>query len=340
MKRRKYQTTTLCLCASVRYLLSNLILSSLLLLVISCNTFSPIAHGSGASAEFAFVEAVEAEWRAFDDGIDYFHGKIISPKLEFWALRVNLASPQIRIVIKDGMAANGGALSAKVTTFVRDNNLIAGINAAPFDVSSLKEKQPIQNMGIVISDGKLLAPANPRYDAIIFYRDNEQIKAAIISQAAIQTYPANSPAENIENAIGGFHQILAGGEPTERTLPAAKFPAQEAAVTSSAAQPVSAQRHPRSAAGVSANGGSLYLLVIDGRRAGSVGATERETALLLLSLGAWDGLNLDGGGSSALALRGRNGKVMAVNTPVQKGLVGVERAVAGCVGVRVEEERR
>jgi len=320
MKRRKYQTTTLCLCASVRYLLSNLVLSSLLLLFISCNTFSPIAHRSGAPVTFTSIEVIEPEWQTFDNGIDYFHGKIFSPKLEFWALRVDLTSPQIRIVIKDGMAANGGALSTKVTTFVRDNNLLAGINAVPFDVSSLIEGQPIQNAGLVISDGKILAQANPRYDAVVFYRDSEKVRAAIVSQSELQSLPANSPAENIENAIGGFHQILSGGEPTERTQDAE-------------ANPVASARHPRSAAGVSADGSSLYLLVIDGRRAGSVGATERETALLLLSLGAYDGLNLDGGGSSALALRGRNGKVRTVNTPVQKGLVGVERAVAGCIGV-------
>ena len=39
----------------------------------------------------------------------------------------------------------------------------------------------------------------------------------------------------------------------------------------------------------------LYLLVVDGRRPGSVGATEVETALLLLSLGAESGLLMDGG---------------------------------------------
>ena len=92
------------------------------------------------------------------------------------------------------------------------------------------------------------------------------------------------------------------------------------------------ERHPRSAAGISADGSHLYLLIIDGRRTGSIGATEYETALLLRSLGAWDGLNLDGGGSSALALRGRNGKVRTVNTPKHKFIAGVERAVAGCIG--------
>jgi len=338
------------------------ILSSLLFLNISCSTIYPVSNISGVPVTFASVEVIKPEWQTYTDGVDYFHGKTDSPKLEFWALRVDLTSPQIRIVVKDGMASNSAetsahfesaakiSLSAKVTTFARKNNLIAGINATPFDIISLRENQPIQNIGIVISDGKILAPANPRYDAIVFYKDREQVKAAIVNQSALQSFSTNFPAENIENAVGGFHQILAGGEPTERTLTATNFPAKitEAYQEGQTIQeqsgeveiPVSAARHPRSAAGISTDGSSLYLLVIDGRRAGSVGATERETALLLLALGSWDGLNFDGGGSTALALRGRNGKVRTVNIPVQKGVVGVERAVAGCIGVKVYKDHQ
>ena len=320
----------------------NFFLSSLLLSFLtftSCNTFSSVSSEredriwGGKPAAFASVEAVEPLWLEFADGVDYFHGKITSPKLEFWALRVDLSSPKIRIVVKGGMADNdtgsadlaelrlNAVLSTKVTAFVRDNNLIAGVNALPFDKISSREGRPIQNMGIVISDGKIIAPANTRYDAVVFYRDGGQIKAAIVSQSDIQSaaLPAKFPAANIQNAAGGFYQILAGGETTERT------------------RNVDA-RHPRSAAGVSPNGSRLYLLVIDGRRSGSVGATEGETALLLRSLGSWDGLNFDGGGSSALALRGSDSKIRTVNTPIHARIPGMERAVAGCVGVAADEE--
>ncbi|MDR3020602.1 MAG: phosphodiester glycosidase family protein, partial [Treponema sp.] len=93
------------------------------------------------------------------------------------------------------------------------------------------------------------------------------------------------------------------------------------------------ERHPRSAAGISADGNTLYLIVIDGRRAGSIGGTENETALLLLALGAYNGINFDGGGSSALALRYPDGKTRAANTPIHGNIPGQERAVAGCLGI-------
>ena len=64
-------------------------------------------------------------------------------------------------------------------------------------------------------------------------------------------------------------------------------------------------RHPRTLAGVTESG-ELLLVVIDGRRPGySAGATLLEAARVMRALGARDALNLDGGGSSAMVVRGR-----------------------------------
>jgi Phosphodiester glycosidase len=75
-----------------------------------------------------------------------------------------------------------------------------------------------------------------------------------------------------------------------------------------------ASRHPRTLAGVRRDG-SLLLVTVDGRRPGwSAGVTLREGARVMRSLGARDALNLDGGGSTAMAVRGR-----AVNLPSDPG---------------------
>ena len=66
-----------------------------------------------------------------------------------------------------------------------------------------------------------------------------------------------------------------------------------------------AARQPRTLAGVRADG-TLILVTVDGRRPGwSAGVTLAEAARLMRSLGARDALNLDGGGSSAMTVRGR-----------------------------------
>ncbi|MBY6035817.1 phosphodiester glycosidase family protein [Fictibacillus nanhaiensis] len=70
------------------------------------------------------------------------------------------------------------------------------------------------------------------------------------------------------------------------------------------------RRHPRTIAGIKADG-TILLATIDGRKTGySVGANFIESAQLLKSLGAVEGLNLDGGGSTTMTVN----KNM-INTP-------------------------
>lgn len=100
------------------------------------------------------------------------------------------------------------------------------------------------------------------------------------------------------------------------------------------------QRHdlfaPRSAIGIRPDG-SAVLLLIDGRRAAWFGMSLNELA----TLGRWLGLdrmiNLDGGGSSTLWLRGRG----VINSPSDgKSFIHLERKVANMVMVVPRITRR
>jgi hypothetical protein len=65
-------------------------------------------------------------------------------------------------------------------------------------------------------------------------------------------------------------------------------------------------RHPRSAVGVSRDSTTLWLAAVDGRSPGySRGMDLEELASFMIALGAWDALNLDGGGSTAMVLGGQ-----------------------------------
>ena len=67
-----------------------------------------------------------------------------------------------------------------------------------------------------------------------------------------------------------------------------------------------AARHPRTAVGYDSRGKLLWLVVVDGRQVPrSAGMSLPELADLMLALGADEALNLDGGGSTAMSLRGR-----------------------------------
>lgn len=89
-------------------------------------------------------------------------------------------------------------------------------------------------------------------------------------------------------------------------------------------------RHPRSGVGTTADG-RVLLVTVDGRQPGySVGMTLQEFAELFQRLGADWALNLDGGGSTTLALGGE-----VVNRPSDSGAHGtnVERGVSSALVV-------
>ena len=62
------------------------------------------------------------------------------------------------------------------------------------------------------------------------------------------------------------------------------------------------RRNPRTMAGLTP-GGDLLLVAVDGKRPGySVGASFKEEAAVMASLGAEEAVNLDGGGSTTMTL--------------------------------------
>ncbi|HEV8449779.1 MAG TPA: phosphodiester glycosidase family protein [Gemmatimonadaceae bacterium] len=80
------------------------------------------------------------------------------------------------------------------------------------------------------------------------------------------------------------------------------------------------ERNPRTAAGIARNGKRLILAVVDGREYENAGMTLRETAGLMLALGARDAINLDGGGSTTMVFADpdSSGKLRIANHPSDK----------------------
>jgi exopolysaccharide biosynthesis protein len=91
--------------------------------------------------------------------------------------------------------------------------------------------------------------------------------------------------------------------------------------------------HPRTAVGIKDHGDTLILVVVDGRKKGvATGMSLAELAEVFVSLGAEEAINLDGGGSSVLAIRDPKTHQMAIlNHPSD----GRERPVANTLGISV-----
>ncbi|MGQ0713661.1 MAG: phosphodiester glycosidase family protein [Gemmatimonadaceae bacterium] len=88
-------------------------------------------------------------------------------------------------------------------------------------------------------------------------------------------------------------------------------------------------RHPRTAIGISRDSATVYLVTVDGRQKASVGMTLEELADAMIALGAYEAMNFDGGGSTALVVRDS-----LVNTPSDSA---GERAVGNVVIVTRHE---
>jgi hypothetical protein len=111
------------------------------------------------------------------------------------------------------------------------------------------------------------------------------------------------------NAIGGGPMLVQNGH--------AFVDWQEEGFKADFAQ----KRHPRTAIGRTQEG-DVWMVAVDGRQAGSAGATLDEMAAIMLRLGCVDAINLDGGGSTDINALG-----MTLNRPTDGKEPG-ERKVA------------
>jgi len=83
-------------------------------------------------------------------------------------------------------------------------------------------------------------------------------------------------------------------------------------------------RHPRTAVGISSDSSKVYFFTVDGRQPGySVGMSLPELADLMLDYNVYQGVNLDGGGSTTMVVRGN-----VVSSPSD---AGGERSVANAL---------
>jgi hypothetical protein len=126
-------------------------------------------------------------------------------------------------------------------------------------------------------------------------------------------------------------RTLVGGWP--RIVQAGRNVALEADSVEGTVPRFSRARHPRSALGISRDSSTLYLVAVDGRQQASVGMTLEELADAMIALGAYEAMNFDGGGSTALVIRDA-----VVNAPSD---TSGERPVGNVVAItrRAAEQR-
>ncbi|MBI2497666.1 MAG: phosphodiester glycosidase family protein [Opitutae bacterium] len=154
---------------------------------------------------------------------------------------------------------------------------------------------PVDLVGLSVSDGRVVSP--PR---VLQGRGDPALLILRAGRARIG-YVDRTDLPGLACAVAGIGPTDKGAQPGTLLVTGGRNTGATARV-----QP--AARHPRTAAGLTADGRTLILVVVDGRQPGySVGLKLPELADLLIELGAADAINLDGGGSSSFLYQPGNG---------------------------------
>lgn len=265
--------------------------------------------------------------RQLAPGILLLQDSLQSPRpVRRHAVRINLQQPGIKLTttgrISEWQADTRETRRQTVRSFLRSERadsrpVVLAFNAdaftpwpAPFD-----KETPANLQGFAVCRGQLVSPPSGSPSLII----------TSDGKASIRTATSKDDPSHIDIAVSGFALCLQDGQ----------------------VQPSGDDLHPRTAIGLSADGHQLFVLIVDGRRHSSAGATTAELGQWLLDYGADDAINMDGGGSSTLAWWNNDAttddKIELLNRPVGNGLklltpdadrLGVsERANGNNVGV-------
>ncbi|MGA3066269.1 MAG: phosphodiester glycosidase family protein [Tepidisphaeraceae bacterium] len=255
-----------------------------------------------------------------------------NPPLRVHVVIADLTNPAVHVKVSRGgadpnMTKPWETTLLTVTGMVERDGMAAAVNGCPFHSKDfetiLGRKYPYYDgnwamtVGWNMSDGIIFSerPKFPDWPTLIVTGQNH---------VAIGKFSQLPP--DTTQAVAGNAQILLHGQ---NIAPLDDRGSNDIGVA------------PRTGAGVSPDGKKLILVVVDGRRPGfSVGVTEHQLGEEMRRLGAWDAINLDGGGSSAMAIRDPDGSVNLVNRPSDGHdllfPLSVERSVADALGVIVD----
>lgn len=211
-------------------------------------------------------------WTPIYEGVEFATGSDTSPQLmKAYALRVDLWNPRVVLYASHDNGADPGEVTTETgLKFVADHGCNVAVNASYGDPPPAVYSDI---WGLTISDGVVVSPGDTTHGAqydvqLKFTADNV---ASMIETTATPT--------GIWTAISGNAYHLVNG------------------MALGATETVD----PRTSAGISQDKRYLILICVDGRQPGySDGATVFDMSNWMLSFGAYNAVNLDGGGSTCM----------------------------------------
>lgn len=245
-------------------------------------------------------------------------------------VRVDLTDPDVRLFptppATNYQAGYRETLSLTVSNFLKIHRLQVASDANFYranpgagDPSS--EGVPTDVYGLQICTGAVVsipnnADAEPRFCSLLFATNNEPF-------FAFNNRPPGTNTTGIYSAVTGYYPVLTNGAIVGAAYLAANYP------DNTIHNP-----QPRTVFGVSQDSRYLFLVNIDGRQGGySDGATDQESAMWLIRFGAWNAINMDGGGSAAMYMADCKGNPIPLGHSSYVAQRNRERYVGSHLGV-------
>ncbi len=267
------------------------------------------ATAAGWVAKPASVERIDAYRPAADITYRVYN----APKpLRVWIARIDLTAPGVRATVTEphtftGEDAQFETRCADTLQFARQRGVQLAINTSAFGPFRPRMGMPMNVVGLAATRGVVYSAPDERFGAMYLGRSG---------RVALKGPPLDD--DDVWCVVPGFRTLVDDGK---------------VVVTAEVARSEFGDVNPRTAVGVDRKGETLWIVVVDGRQTGvSAGITLVELASLFLSLGAWDALNLDGGGSSTFVLEDQASRHFVVNRPVGRGKPQTLRQVANNLG--------
>jgi hypothetical protein len=215
-----------------------------------------------------------------------------------YVVRVDLSAPGVSFTTTPGApgttpnAGTGNEVVTQTTSqFLQSTGTQVAINTNFFSCPCVTNASNSEYLlGLAISNGRLVSTGQSGYSSLLLTQNNQ---ASLVAGGSGNT-------SGVYNAVSGGGFVLQNG-----------VDVVNASIPGDPLNP-----NPRSVVGLSQNGEYMYLVAIDGRQAGySAGVSQAEESDLMAALGAWNAINFDGGGSTALAVQGTDGNPDVLNRP-------------------------
>ncbi len=274
----------------------------------------------------ASADTVLGPWKPIFKGIDHATGTNTPANGGFTndqviqAIRVDLTDPDVRLFTTPridnyiaGFRETGGLT---VSDFLLRHRLQVAINVNTFDPTQyyLPAGTPMDVGGLLVSEGTVVSTQDsPNHPSVIRFTADKD--ASILHT----NWPAASN-DGIHTAAAAEYPLVIQGVNIGR-----RYLNDNDRVH---------RTQPRTAFGLSQDRRTLYLLTIDGRQPGfSEGALDWETGEWMLLLGAWDAVNMDGGGSTTLVMESSTGQALELNHPSAVADSGRQRTIGAHFGI-------